>query len=163
GQAASRTRKGHPARHKDGVRIDVPRSRWIAAAGGLVLVAITTAALLPFRGDVNRAGPALVLVLPGIAAGLLGGRVAAIMTALVAALALNLAFIPPFGTPKVDAPDDVVAFVVFVAVALVVGALVANASEGRRSAEARAAELLELHERLQTAMAERERLSNEAA
>ena len=137
------------------------RQQVVGCLGGLAAGAVLTAGLIPFREDTNRAGPALVLVLPGIVAGLIGGPLAAITAALGAALAFNLAFIPPFGTLKVDAPDDLVAFVVFVAVALTVATLVATAAERRRAAEARAVELLEVHERLTRVLAEREALAEE--
>jgi two-component system sensor histidine kinase KdpD len=129
---------------------------------GAALVVVACAALVPVRDDVTRASPALVLVLPVVAAGLGGGRRAALATAAAAAAAFNLAFIPPFWTLKVAVLDDAVAIAVFVVVALAVGTLVAVEQERRRAAEQRAAELEALHRRYQGVVAETERLAEEA-
>ena len=122
-----------------------------------------SAALVPFRSDITRASPALALVLPIVVAGLAGaGRGGAVVVALGAALSFNVAFIPPYWTLKIDSVDDGVALVVFVAVAVVVGTLVAREGERRQSAEERAAELQALNDELRTLEVERARLAEEA-
>lgn len=126
------------------------------------MVAFSTAGLMPIRDEITRATPALVLVLPVVVAGRLGGRLVALATALVAATAFNLAFIPPFGTFKVAVLDDAVALGVFAVVAMAVGHLVARERERLEAAERRAAELQELHDRLQAVQEERQRLAEEA-
>jgi two-component system, OmpR family, sensor histidine kinase KdpD len=136
---------------------------WLGAAVGLAAVGATVGALLPFRSHIPATVPALLLVLAVGAAGVLGGPVAAAGVAVVAAACFNLAFIAPFGQLKVDAWEDWVALGVFVAVALVVGLLVAREAERRRAAEAREAEVRSLYERLQQADADRARLSEEVA
>ena len=60
------------------------------------------AALLPLRGDLTRAGPALALVLPVVGAGIVGGRPPALVTAV--ALAGSLAGLE---APVYVAPIDV--------------------------------------------------------
>jgi two-component system sensor histidine kinase KdpD len=125
-------------------------------------VVVASAALVPVRAHVTRATPALVLVLAVVAAGVVGGSLAAAVTALVAASAYNLAFIPPFWTFKVNVADDWVALGVFLAVALAMGLLVAGQAERRRAAEQREAELRSLYDHLQTMAEERERLAEEA-
>jgi len=97
-----------------------------------------------------------------VAAGVVGGRMAALATAVVAAGAFNLAFIPPYGNLKVDVVDDAVALGVFVAVAAAVGTFVAREAERRRAAELRVDEIQALHERYEAVVAERERLAAEA-
>lgn len=134
----------------------------LGSATGVGLVVAVVAALVPVRGEVSSVTPALVLVVPVVLAALIGGGVAAVAVALVAALAFNLAFIRPYWTLKVDVVDDAVALVVFLAVALVVGRLVALESERRRATEQRATELQTLYERLEQVVAERERLAEEA-
>ena len=136
---------------------------WLGATVGLVSVGATIGVLLPFRSDIPTTVPALVLVLAVGAAGVLGGPVAAAGVAVAAAACFNLAFIPPFGQLKVDSGEDWVALGVFLAVALVVGLLVAREADGRRAAESREAEVRSLYERLQEADAERARLSDEVA
>jgi two-component system, OmpR family, sensor histidine kinase KdpD len=81
------------------------------------------------------------------------------VTALVAALAYNLAFIPPFGTLTADVVEDVIALAVFTVVGLAVGTLVAWESDRRRAAEQRAGELADLYERYRAAAAEANRLA----
>jgi two-component system sensor histidine kinase KdpD len=127
---------------------------------GLALTAGVTGALFDVHG--SRATPALVLVLPVVLAGTAGGRRAAITTAVAAGLAFDLAFIPPRWTLKISKVEDVVAFIVFLAVAAIVGTLVAREADRRRAAEQRTAEIQALHERYEAVVAERERLTEEA-
>lgn len=129
---------------------------------GLAWVVAAVAALVPLRSEPGRATPALVLVLGVVVAGLFGRGPAAAVVAVAAAAALNLFFIAPYGTFKVDAWEDWVALVVFLAVALAVGLLVASEAERRRAAEAREGELRGLYERLNAVSAERSALAEEA-
>lgn len=139
------------------------RAPWLGVALGLVLDGGVTAALVPVRGDVTRATPALVLVLAVVAGGVVGGVLAAVVTAVGAATAFNLAFVPPFWTFKVNATEDYVALGVLLAVALVVGVLVAEEADRRRSAEARETDLRALYDEMQAIAAERAKLVDEAA
>jgi K+-sensing histidine kinase KdpD len=136
-------------------------ARW-GVLFGVVLVVGLSAAMVPLRDDISRASPALVLVIPIVVAGLVGGRTGAVVTALAAASAFNVAFIPPYWTLEIHAPDDIVAVAVFGFVAFVVGTLVAREGERRQSAEERAAELQGLNDELQTVQLERQRLAEEA-
>jgi two-component system sensor histidine kinase KdpD len=130
-------------------------------AVGLALVGLCVLALLPGRTSVTVATPALVLVAPGLVAGLVGGRLAAVVTAAAAALALDLVFIEPYGTLDVHLVDDVVALLAFGAVALTVATLVALAADRRRAAEERADEILALSEEQERIRGEQERLTSE--
>lgn len=142
------------------------RLRWNARVVGILLgvglVLATAAALVPLRADVARTTPALVFVMAVVAAGLVGGRASAVITAVTAAVAFNLAFIPPYWTFEVDVVEDLVALGVFTVVALVVGTLVARETRQRRAAEEHAEALRRLHERYTAVQAERERLAEEA-
>jgi K+-sensing histidine kinase KdpD len=137
-------------------------SPYSGLAAGLVAVVVATVCLVPFRSDVSRATPALILVLPVLLAAALGGPIVAIVIALVAGMAYNLAFIPPVWTAKIRSVDDAVAFGVFLAVAVVAGALVARLAERRRAAEQRSREIQALYEQYEQVVAERERLTEEA-
>jgi two-component system sensor histidine kinase KdpD len=130
---------------------------------GAALVLVLTALLLPLRADLTRAGPALVLVLPVVGAGLVGGRSAALSTAFIAAAAFNFAFIPPYWTFQIDVVEDALALVVFMLVGLAIGTVVAREAERRAAAELRATELEALHRRNAKLSEERERLADEAA
>jgi two-component system sensor histidine kinase KdpD len=90
-----------------------------------------------------------------VAAGIVGGRVAAVITAVAGAVAYDLAFIPPVGTFRVTFSDDIVALVVFGLVAVAVGTLVASVADQRRAAERQADEIRAMQ-------AEQERLREEA-
>ena len=129
---------------------------------GVIAVVAATAAMVSLSNARTTATPALVFVLAVVAAGLVGGARAAVVTAIVATIALNVAFIHPYWTLKVNALDDWVALAVFVAVAFVVALLVVAQADRRRSAEKREAELLALYNHLQEINAERERLAEEA-
>jgi two-component system sensor histidine kinase KdpD len=118
--------------------------------------------MVPLRSELTGASPALILVVPIVFAGLVGGRVGALAAAVAAAAAFNLAFIPPYWTLDVHAVDDIVALAVFGFVALVVGTLVAREGARRHHAEERAVELQALNVELQAVQRERERLAEEA-
>jgi K+-sensing histidine kinase KdpD len=135
---------------------------WAGLGLGVGLTVVVTAALVPLRDDVTQATPALLLVLPVVVASVLGGRLAALAVAVVAAAAFNVAFIPPFWSPSVAVVDDAVALAVFLAVALTTGTLVAQGAERRQAAEQRATEIQALHDRYEVVVQERERLAEEA-
>lgn len=133
-----------------------------SALVGVCGVAAVVAALVPLRVEATRTTPALALVMVVVAVALLGGASGAVVTAFVAAVAFNLAFIPPYWTFEVDVVEDIVALAVFTAVAVVVGTLVAREARQRRAAEEHGAELQTLNDRFATVAAERERLAAEA-
>lgn len=137
-------------------------STWGGFVVGTALVVGGSAALTAAGSTADRGTPAAILVLPVVLAGIIGGRGAALLTAAAAAAALNLAFIAPRWTFKINSVDDVVAFLVFVAVALVVGTLVASEAERRRAAERRTVEVETLYRRYEEVVAERERLMEES-
>ena len=132
------------------------------AAVGLGLVVGLSALLVPFRAEITRATPALVLVIAVVVAALVGGRIASVVTAAGAALAFNFAFIQPYWTLNIAIVDDVVAFAVFTGVGTLVGTLVAIQAQRRRVAEHRAHQLEALNHQLEVVQAERERLAEEA-
>jgi two-component system sensor histidine kinase KdpD len=140
-------------------RPDRPRP-WLGITAGAVVVVAATGVFAPFSDSETLAIPALVLVLPVMLAGVLGGWVAAVVVAVMAAAAFSFAFIDPIGSILAE---DVVALVVFLVVALVVGALVAEEAARRRTAQQRADEIEAMHERYRDVVAERERLAEEAA
>ena len=111
----------------------------LGTALGAAGVAIVTAVLLPFHSSVPRAVPALLFVLPVLVAAFFGGRVSYLVTTGLAVLAFASGFLPPIGTPRVHLPEDILALVVFAAVALLLGELVVSAASTelkRREAEA---------------------------
>ncbi len=124
-------------------------------------VAVATLGLRPLRPDLSIATAALVLVLPGVVAGLVGGRWPAAAVALVSATMFGVEFVRPYGQFKVRVAEDGVAVSVFLIVALAVGEITTREARRRWVAERRAAELEALTARLQSAEEERRRLSGE--
>jgi two-component system sensor histidine kinase KdpD len=139
------------------------RSGVIGVVAGAVAIVAATAALLPFRSGISLATPALVFVVPVVVAGIIGRRVAAVVTALASAAVFSYAFVPPYDRVSIARSEDVAAALVFLLVALVVGTLVALEADRRRAAEQRADELRALLARNDELTAERERLLEEAA
>jgi two-component system sensor histidine kinase KdpD len=144
--------------------VERTRPNWVGGVvAGVVSAAVVTGALAPARGDVSRAVPALLLVLPVLVGGAAGGAIAAGVTAIVGAQAFNLVFIPPYGRLAIDRLEDWVAFGVFLAVAATVGWLVVAEGERRRVAEQREGELRELNERLHEMASREDALRAEAS
>jgi two-component system sensor histidine kinase KdpD len=130
-----------------------PTARGLVLGAGAIGVALL--GLLPLRDAIDPTTAALVLVMPGVVAAIAGGRVAAGITAVGAALALNLGFLLPYGALTVRLAEHIVDLAVFVAVALISGTLVAREADRRTAAERRATEVV-------AARAEQERLAAEA-
>lgn len=118
-------------------------------------------ALHPFD-SLPDAVAALALVLPVLLGAVVGGRRAAVGVALVAAAAFTFEFIYPTGSFLVHTIEGFLALAVFLAVAIVVGTLVAIESERRHHAEEQRDEIERMHERFKVLTAERERLAEEA-
>ena len=130
---------------------------------GVIGVALVVAVLVPFRDDLTRATPALLLVVPVLGAALVGGRWPAIATGVLAGIGFSLGFIPPVGSLRVDLPEDTAVLGVFLVVAIVAGTLVAREADRRRVARQRAAEINQMYEEYRAVVAEREVLAAEAA
>jgi K+-sensing histidine kinase KdpD len=139
------------------------RARWIAGLGvGVVGTGLVTVVLAPFHDSLSRAAPALLLVLPVLAAAVVGGLTVAAVTAVLATVAFSVAFIPPVGSLDVDVPEDGIALGVFLVVAVLAGTLVAREAERRRQAEQQRAEIARMHAEFQRVAAQREQLAAEA-
>ncbi|HEX2850817.1 MAG TPA: ATP-binding protein [Acidimicrobiales bacterium] len=137
-----------------------PKVGVVLGIGGVALV---IGALLPARDGLGSTTPALALVIPVLVAAVIGGRLPAATTAVVAAATLNVVFLRPYGTLRLDVAAEIVALVTFLAVALAVGTLSAMEAARRSSAETRALELEAATAALRRADAERARLTEEAA
>ena len=116
-----------------------------STARGLLVGAATTAAalavLLPLRHEIDTATAGLILVLPGVAAAVAGGRTAAVLTAVVAALSFDVGFLRPYGQLDVSVAEEAVTLATLVLVAITTGTLVAREAERRAAAERRDEEL----------------------
>jgi K+-sensing histidine kinase KdpD len=145
-----------------GVRPSSPsRRRLVGLLAGGVLIVLCTAALVPGRNSFTVATPALILMAPGLVAGAVGGRLAAVVTAAAAAVVLDLVFVEPYGTLDVHVVDDIVALLTFGAVSLTVSTLLAQATDRRRAAEQRAREVAALMREQERSRRDQERLASE--
>ena len=106
-----------------------------ALLGGVVGVAVIEIAMLAVGSDVNRAIPALLLFLPVVVSGLIGGRLVALGVALPAAVGFAMV-LPPFGTFRVELGHDIAALVLFVVVSVIAALLLSSValSDRRRLA-----------------------------
>lgn len=123
-----------------------PRRQLVGALLAVVLLGVTTTVLVSLRGQLSLAGDVLVVQLAVVVVALTGGLWPALAAAVAGTFLLNFFFVPPLHTLRVSTRDDVVALVVFVAVAVLVSAVVDIAERRRRHTElvsARAALLAE--------------------
>jgi two-component system sensor histidine kinase KdpD len=120
---------------------------WPGFGAGTVLVLLVVATLGPFRDSLPAEVPAVVLVLPVVVAGVVGGRLAAVAVAVEGALALALVFLGAGDALGVSVEEDLAALIVFLVVAVVVGGLVGTvATADRQRAAAEAARVVALQE-----------------
>ena len=121
-----------------------------AAMAGSAVVGLITAAVLLLGDGVGHATKGLLLILPVAATAVLGGRRAAQFVAALATLMFTLV-LPPVGSLRIRFAEDLVALIVFSAVALTISGLVAHRIEvlGHRD-EQRAALLRSVSHDLRT-------------
>lgn len=103
--------------------------KYLASAAAVIGL---TVLLLPLRESVNSTTIALVFLLAVLLAATVYGSRPALLTSLLAAFSFNFFFLPPYYTLTIAEPENWVAVVVFLIVALTVGQLSATA---RRRAE----------------------------
>jgi two-component system sensor histidine kinase KdpD len=88
-----------------------------------VSVALPIALLEALRPHLSQTSIALILVLPVVLVAVTQGRGPALYASVLAGLSFNFFFIGPFYSFLINRPQDVVAFVVFVTTAVLVGQL----------------------------------------
>jgi two-component system sensor histidine kinase KdpD len=121
--------------------------RSLAGAGAaLGAVAVLTAIMAPVRDHLSIATPALVLVIPVVVGVVVGGFVAGAAAVLAGFFVYDLAFIPPYGSVVVGAPENWVALGVYVVVMVLVAQVVARLDVARSEAGRRETEIRRLFE-----------------
>ncbi|HLZ69898.1 MAG TPA: ATP-binding protein [Dehalococcoidia bacterium] len=110
---------------------------WQCAASTLAL-ALVVAALLPLRLDLGLINVALALLLVSVAAAAAWGWVAGLYTAVLSNLAFNFFFVPPLYRFTVQQPAHVLALALFLVVAAITAALLAQRRQAALEARHRA-------------------------
>jgi K+-sensing histidine kinase KdpD len=113
----------------------------VGALGALVLAG----ALVPLRDHIPNADFALALVIPVLLGAVLGGRVAALAAAIVAALTFDFVYTKPYLSLRIASKDDVVTFVMLAIVALIGAELAVRTRRGGAAAREARSELDRLY------------------
>jgi two-component system sensor histidine kinase KdpD len=114
----------------------LPRRRQLLA-GVLAAVGLPalTWVLAQFRDEIELPSVLLLFLLFVVVVSAVGGLLPALATAVVASILVNWYFVEPIHTLTIDEPENILAVIVFVAVAAIVSGVVAVAA--RRAADAR--------------------------
>ena len=104
--------------------------RLVAIAIGLILMAVLVPLCALARSHLGLTSDALLLLTVVIITSLIGGFVPAVLLAITASLLLNYYFVPPIHTFTISSPENVLALVVFVLVAILVSRVVDRAARG---------------------------------
>ncbi len=110
------------------------RRRLLGAATAAVLLPLLTLALSDARGSLNLTSDVLLFLLATVAVALVGGVWPAVAAAVAGSLLLNYYFVPPLHEFTIAERNNAFAIVAFVAVALMVSAVVDLAA--RRTSQA---------------------------
>jgi two-component system, OmpR family, sensor histidine kinase KdpD len=104
----------------------------------LAVLAATTAILVPFRAELDKAHISLVLLLVVLGAGAQGGRVLGVGIGVASFLVFDWFFLPPFYTLVITNPLDWLVLFAFLATSIVAAQLLHREQEAARAAGARA-------------------------
>ncbi|WP_328956401.1 sensor histidine kinase KdpD [Kitasatospora purpeofusca] len=105
------------------------RRRTVAGfLAGPIVPSLLTLVLSQFHDTVNLTTDALIFQLGVVVVALLGGATSALLASLVASVLLNYFFIPPVHAFTIGETNNIIALVVFAAVALTVSTVVDHAS-----------------------------------
>ena len=135
----ARTDTAHPGRPHPAGRPVVHRRTaigWILVVVGLPLFIALT---LPLRDSIDLSTELLLALVVVLAIAAIGGLFGGVVAAVGASRLLHRSLVPPHGTLPIGATENLISLVVFIGVAVAVGALVDLASQ--RSLEARRSRL----------------------
>ena len=119
-------------------------SRWIRLIAVVAPVA-AAAALVSIRDQVVNTNIALLLVVVVVAVASVGDRVAAVVSALAAAIAFNYFHTAPYYSLRIDSRDDVETALLLLLVGLAVGELASRGRQARAAAARGRRDLASLH------------------
>jgi len=118
---------------------------YIGAAVGGFGALLLSFALAPLRDHLPNADVALALVVPVLLGAILGGRIAAVASAIVAAFSFDFVFTKPYLSLRIASKDDVATFVVLAVVALIAAELGVRARRGGADAREARSEIDRLY------------------
>lgn len=124
---------------------------WTGYLTAVAGIAVVTIGLKLFGAHINEITVALALLLVVLFVATWWGARPAVVASLLGVLCFNFFFLPPFGTLTVDAGDNWIALVAFLATAITVGQLSAHAKRRTEEADAGRREIERLYEELRDA------------
>jgi hypothetical protein len=114
---------------------------YIGTAVGALGALLLSFALVPLREHTPNSTMALALVVPVLLGAVIGGRLAGVLSAVVAALSFNFVFTKPYLSLRIASGDDVATFVVLAIVGLVAAEIGVRARRGGVAARETRSEL----------------------
>jgi K+-sensing histidine kinase KdpD len=119
-----------------------------------VAAALPIAVLEKLRPELSQTSIALILVLPVILVAVTQGRGPALYASILVGLSFNFFFIGPYYSFLITRPEDVVAFVVFVTTAVLVGQLSSRLEKRVLLTEKQSKELVHVRDKFERAAAQ---------
>ena len=119
-----------------------------------IVVALPIAVLEKLRPEFSQTSIALILVLPVILVAVTQGRGPALYASILVGLSFNFFFIGPYYSFLITRPEDVVAFVVFVTTAVLVGQLSSHLEKRVLLTEKQSKELVHVRGKFERAAAQ---------
>jgi two-component system sensor histidine kinase KdpD len=119
-----------------------------------IAVALPIAVLEKLRPELTQTSIALILVLPVILVAVTQGRGPALYASILVGLSFNFFFIGPYYSFLITRPEDIVAFVVFVTTAVLVGQLSSRLEKRVLLTEKQSKELVHVRDKFERAAAQ---------
>ncbi len=119
-----------------------------------IAAALPIAVLEKLRPELSQTSIALILVLPVILVAVTQGRGPALYASILVGLSFNFFFIGPYYSFLITRPEDVVAFVVFVTTAVLVGQLSSRLEKRVLLTEKQSKELVHVRDKFERAAAQ---------
>jgi two-component system sensor histidine kinase KdpD len=101
-----------------------PRRQWLGGLLGLLLLPLVTILLAGLRSELNLTSDLMVYLLVALAVTLVGGAYPGLLAAVAASMLLNYYFFPPIHQWSIAARDNLIAFIAFILVAVMVSWIV---------------------------------------
>lgn len=127
--------------------------KWARYGGALLIIALITVVLEPFRETINTTTAALAFLLSILFIATFLGRNPALSASTAAMLCFNYFFIPPVRTFTISDPQNLIAWAAFLITAITSGEISAYAKRRAEEAEKQKREIERLYDELKTAFA----------